>query len=328
MTKSLRIGVIGAGRFGECHLAAYSRQPGVSVVAVADRDAERAKAVASRWGIEEWFDNGSELINACNPDGVSVVTPGSEHRQHTEAALSRGCCVLLEKPVAVTAADANAIVRAAEASAAFVMPAHILRFAGPYIELYTRMREGAVGRLLAVSSVRDRGRGHTRMYPDIHPALMTLIHDIDLALWLSGSYGLRASAHGRGGHDSNIPSLVWAHVEAADGSVWSLHTSWLLPDMAVPTDRLEVYGTDGAIVLELRSSVTLLGASVEAVDHELTPTAHPGAIDAELQYFCECIRNGSSPTIVTLAEAVHGVRIAEAIMASIDEGGALVDIVA
>ena len=304
MTAPVRIGVIGVGRFGERHLSAYARQE-VEVVAVADRDRERARSVAERFGVARWFGDGAELVADCRPDGVSVVTPGRHHLEPTLTALSHGCSVLLEKPVATSSPEVQAIETAAVDSSAFVMPAHILRFAAPYVSLKARVAEGAIGRLLAIDSNRDRSRDHIQLYPDVHPALMTLIHDIDLALWISGSPALRVSAYQRG---DTAPALVWAHAEAADGSLWSLRTSWLLPTHASFGDRLEVHGSDGAEALEL------------------TPDAHAGALDAEVAHFCSCIRRGAPSDVVTLTEAAHGIRIAEAIISSAAAGGIQVDV--
>ena len=305
MSAPLRIGVIGVGSFGERHLSAYARRE-VEVVGVADRDRERARAVAERFGVDRWFADGEELIRACRPDGVSVVTPGRHHLEPTLTALSHGCPVLLEKPVATSSAEVEAIEAAAADSSAFVMPAHILRFAAPYASLRARVREGAVGRLLGIHSSRDRTRDHLQLYPDIHPALMTLIHDIDLALWISGARALRASAYERGG--DGAPALVWGHVEADDGSLWSLGTSWLLAGHAAVADRLEVYGSDGAVTLDLH------------------PDAHADALDAEISHFCSCIQRRTASDIVTLAEAADGVRIAEAIISSAAAGGTQFDV--
>jgi predicted dehydrogenase len=324
MSGPLRIGVIGAGNFGQRHLQAYARQEGVRLVGVADRDEERARAAAARFGVERSFRDGAELIEACRPDGVSVVTPASWHRAPALAALAQGCAVLLEKPVACSSIELAEIQAAAAASSAFVMPAHILRFSAPYIELQARVRAGGIGRLLAISTLRDRGRAHEQLFPDVHLALMTLVHDIDLALWLTGSRALRVSANGRGGTPER-PLLVWATVEAQDGSVWSLRGSWLLPEGAPQQDRLELYGSEGAALLDLRPTVMLAGVQVEGLDHELTPDAQPGAIDAEIDHFCACIRSGIAPSAVTLEEAAHGVEIAEAIIASLASGGAPVE---
>jgi len=303
MSAPLRIGVIGVGRFGERHLSAYARQE-VDIVGVADRDRERARSVAERFGVPRWFGDGAELVAQCRPDGVSVVTPGRDHLEPTLTALSHGCSVLLEKPVATSSHQARAIETAAVESTAFVMPAHILRFAAPYASLKARVADGAIGRLLAIDSNRDRSRDHLQLYPDVHPALMTLIHDIDLALWISGAPALRVSAYQRG----DAPALVWAHVEAADGSLWSLRTSWLLPTDASFSDRLEVHGSDGAELLEL------------------TADTHAGALDAEVAHFCSCIRRGATSDLITLTEAAHGIRIAEAIISSAAAGGIQVDV--
>src|SRR5204862_409917 len=128
-------------------------------------------------------------------------------------------------------------------------------------------------------------RDHARLFPDVHPALMTAIHDIDLALWITGSRAIRVTAQGRGERD-DVPRLVWAHVEAADGSVWALRVSWLLSDDAPSSDRLEVYGTAGVATLDLRPAVALFAENSIWVDHELTPNAHPGALDHEIDHFC------------------------------------------
>ncbi len=326
MERSVRVGVIGAGAFGERHLKAYARLRDVEVVGIADRDLGRAQALAGRFGIDRWFEGAAELLDACRPDGVSVVTSGSNHQEPTVEALRRGVSVLLEKPVAISAEDAAALELAAAASSGFVMPAHILRFAAPYVELRGRLGAGAVGRLLGISAVRNRGRGHARLFPDVHPALMTMVHDIDLAIWLSGARAVRVSAQARGRFEDGRPGLLFATVEASDGSVWSLRANWLVSDEASPVDRLEVYGDRGAVFLDLEPTVTVLGAAIENVDHELTPEAHPGALDAEIAYFCSCLRDGLEPVAVTLAEAAHGIRLAEAIVESSDAGGQPVEL--
>ncbi len=165
--------------------------------------------------------------------------------------------------------------------------------------------------MLGIATVRDRGRDHERLFPDLHPALMTTIHDIDLALWLSGSRAVRVTAHERGGKAGGPPLLVWAQVEAADGGVWSLRESWLLPDGTPTADRLDVYGTLGVAGLDLT------GAGDATSD----------AIDAEIAHFCDCLRTGAEPS-VTLEDAAHGVLIAEAIIASAAAGGTPVEVAA
>jgi predicted dehydrogenase len=326
VTPPLRIGVIGTGTFGAKHIAAYARRPDVELVGVVDRDLGRAEVVAQRWGIARCFRDTAELLRECRPDGVSVVTSGSNHLQPALAALAQGCSVLLEKPLTLSSREADELAEAERQSTGFVMPAHILRFAGPYRELVTRVRGGEIGRVLGVATGRDRGRNHDALFPDVHPALMTTIHDIDVALWVTGARAVRVSAQGRGGGSADRPMLLWARVEAADGSVWALHVSWLLSDDAPSDDRLEVYGTAGVAKLALHPSVAIFTERSLWVDHELTPDAHPGALDAEIDSFCRRIHAPALPPVVTLEEARHGIEIAEAIIASAAGGGAVVEL--
>jgi predicted dehydrogenase len=317
VTDPLRIGIIGVGGFGAHHLDAYMRQPGVEVVALADANVERAAAVAAQRGVERWFADGTELIAAVRPAGVSVVTPGSRHVVPTVAALEHGCSVLLEKPVAMSSSEVSVIASAERASAGFVVPAHILRFSAPHRALRAQVRDGAVGDLLGIQASRDRTQDHESRYPDIHPAFLTMVHDIDQALWLSSSRAVVVSARGLrwiGGR----PTLLWAQVEADDGALWSLRTSWVLRDGTDLADRLEVYGEAGAIALQLP-------AVIEG-DSGGSPDWLSAALDAEIAHFCACLRGGTPSEVITLGEAAHSIQIAEAVVASAARNGAPVEV--
>ncbi len=327
MTPPLRIGVVGTGNFGVRHIAAYARRPDVEIVGVVDADPGRAETVAHAWNIERWFSNTDQFLRECRPDGVSVVTAGDQHLEPTLAALAAGSSVLLEKPITLSVGEADQLLAAERRSEGFVMPAHILRFAGPYRALVAEVHAGAVGRVLGLSTDRDRGRDHFTLFPGVHPALMTTVHDIDVALWVTRSRAVRVSARGRGGDDTR-PALLWADIEAADGSCWALNVSWLLPNDTPSTDRLEVYGSAGAAKLVLRPAVGMHTDRTRWLDHELTPDAHGGALDAEIAGFCDRIREPSSPPVVTLEDARHGIEIAEAIIASAANGGAVVELAA
>jgi predicted dehydrogenase len=326
MTEAIAVAVIGVGAFGEKHVAAYCRQPGVTVVAVADRNSDRAEAVAARWNVPRWFTNGDELIRECRPAGVSIVTPGSQHLVPTLTALDYGCSVLLEKPVAMSSSEAAIMAAKVADSTAFIMPAHILRFSAPYIAAREKLNAGAIGPLLAMSAQRERSRGHATQYSGVHPALMTMIHDIDLALWMTGSTALRVSAHERAASVDESPLLIFATIEAEDGTVWSLRTTWLLPEEGLIPDRLQLHGASGTLVVELQPQVTVLGTSLEHLDLLSASDEDGRAIDSEIGHFCSCVKQGKTSTLVTFTEATHGLRIAEAIISSADADGAWVDV--
>jgi len=320
MAKPIRVGVVGAGNFGRRHVTAYEARADVVLVGIADCDLELARSVAARWGIPA-FTDAANLLDACHPDAISVVTPAQHHLKATLAGLERDCAVLSEKPVGMSVDEVEALQEAERASSAFVVPAHILRFARPYVAARDQVRSGAVGQVMAVATRRDRGRGHAQLFPGVHPALMTLIHDIDVALWITGATASRVTAWERSGPPGDQPVIVWAQIEASDGSLWSLRTNWLLPDDVFPIDALEVVGADGMISLDLRPDLAIATSRRRGEEQDFISDVTVAALEAEIAHFCDCVRKAEMSPIVTLADAHEGIRIAEAIVASAKAGG-------
>jgi predicted dehydrogenase len=90
---------------------------------------------------------------------------------------------------------------------------------------------------------------------------------------------------------------------------------------------LEVYGSGGLVTLDFHPIVSLFGARFQPIDHEVTPdNIQGGALERQVDSFCTSLRTGTPPTVVTLSEATHGVRVAEAIIESSDHGGRQVNL--
>ncbi|HYI24515.1 MAG TPA: Gfo/Idh/MocA family oxidoreductase, partial [Thermomicrobiales bacterium] len=106
---STRVGVIGLGAFGECHLDTLKGIPGADVVAVASRSSDRASDVATARGIPRWYGTYDALCNDPGIDAVIVATTEDQHVAPVTAALAAGKHVLVEKPLATTLDDALAI---------------------------------------------------------------------------------------------------------------------------------------------------------------------------------------------------------------------------
>src|SRR5438093_1438023 len=112
----LRVGLIGAGWIARDHVAALRKRDDAEVVAVCDVDRARAEQLAPEGAAayEDW----RELLDREQPDALWVCVPPLAHREPTVTALERGIHVYLEKPVARTVDDAEAIVAAAERNGA------------------------------------------------------------------------------------------------------------------------------------------------------------------------------------------------------------------
>lgn len=114
MASPLRTGLVACGEVCEHkHLPALRRVPGIDVVAVADPDAARASHVASRYGIGGVFRDAASMLVAERLDCVGVLTPPGEHADIAIQALAASCHVLVEKPVTLTLAGADALLAAA-----------------------------------------------------------------------------------------------------------------------------------------------------------------------------------------------------------------------
>ncbi len=110
-TEPLKVAVIGCGHFGEVHAATYAEFDRAELVMVCDADADRAKRVAEKFGCRHCVS--AEEV-AADPDiqAVSIATPDFAHRDASVAVARAGKHVLIEKPLATTLPDAQAIVDA------------------------------------------------------------------------------------------------------------------------------------------------------------------------------------------------------------------------
>ena len=116
MMSDTAFGVIGLGTWGSLHARVYATTPGVRLAAVADLDADRARAVAAATGAGRWTASYYELLADPDIRAVSVVLPDFLHRDAVVAACEAGKHVLVEKPLATTEADALAMLAAARAN--------------------------------------------------------------------------------------------------------------------------------------------------------------------------------------------------------------------
>lgn len=309
---SARIAVLGLGAFGRMHVRGLTRA-GVAPVAVADLDHDRVAAARSLAPEALGFDDPVSLLDQVPLDGVVIATPAGTHVDLALAAAARGLRVLLEKPIAIDAAGLDRLA-AAEGSE-LIMPGHVLRYEAAHRELRDGIAGGRLGELRGVSACRDRERGHLR-YGEPDPVLLTQVHDLDLAYWLTGTGPATISAVG--GRE-----LIFSHGLAGEVA-WSLRASYLLPEGAPVQDRLDVYGSAGAARLAVDGQGTTLSWP-DGTQRHWRPSDAPG-LDAELAGWLGLVRDGG-PAVITLAEGIMVVRTALAARASASAGGEPVAVV-
>jgi predicted dehydrogenase len=236
MTSLLRVGVVGVGHLGQHHARVLAATPGVALVGVADARPEQARAVADRVGTRA-VDDYRELIDAV--DAVSVAVPTALHLEVAGAFLGRGIATMVEKPLAPSLAEAEALVALARDRSAVLQVGHIERF-NPALSAL----EGLALRPKFIAA--ERLSTYTFRSTDIGAVLDLMIHDIDLVLALVDSPVRSVSAVGVsvfGGHED----IANARVEFEDGCVADLTASRASYQS---TRKMRLYGPEGYASLD------------------------------------------------------------------------------
>jgi predicted dehydrogenase len=172
----IRTAVVGCGHFGRYHAEKYAALPGAELVAVVDCELERARELGSRLGAMALSDVG-EL--ASRVDAASVVVPTRAHFAVARRLLDIGLHVLVEKPIAATLEEADALIALADARGLVLQIGHLERFNAAVLAL-----ADVLGKPLFIESHRlapFKPRG-----TDVDVVLDLMIHDIDLIQQLVG----------------------------------------------------------------------------------------------------------------------------------------------
>ena len=257
--SGVRCGVWGVGVWGEKHARVYGTLPECRLAGVHDQSPERARAVAELHGTRA-FATPEALLAEC--DAVSIATPTVAHREATERALAAGCHVLVEKPMAVTVADCDAMIAAAARAGRTLQVGQVERFNPALLAArpFVRSPKFIEGHRLAVFQPRSL---------DIDVVGDLMIHDIDAVLHLTGQTPTEISAVGVAVLSSN-EDIANARLEFDDGCVANLTASRVSVERL---RRLRFFQRDAYI------SVDLFEKSGEAFVIKDPGSFKPGVID-------------------------------------------------
>jgi predicted dehydrogenase len=174
MSQPIKAGVIGVGYLGRFHAEKYAALPAVDLVGVADANPERALEVAGPLNTRV-FNDYRELLPLV--DAVSVAVPTTAHFSVVQDCLERDVQVLVEKPLAVSVAEADALVELARERGRILMVGHLERFNSAMEELRAKVTRPAFIESHRLSFYKERGI-------DVDVVLDLMIHDLDHVLSL------------------------------------------------------------------------------------------------------------------------------------------------
>jgi predicted dehydrogenase len=314
-SRPLRLLLAGLGTFGKEHLGRLTERSDVKVVGVADANPAALEPIRATLGAAECLTDPLQLIDAVEADAIIVATPAVSHVEISVRALAKNLPVLLEKPVAPSARSAGPLLEAARSSAGFIIPGHVLRFSQDHVRMVETVRSGRIGEVIYVNSRRYRDDNHAVRYPDTDPVLMTLIHDIDIAQWVTGSDF--HSVVGRRSEGVGYRSMTAVSATTATGVICDLRTAWTFTNGEAPPDRVEVVGDRGSVELTVGAGLDVY-ADGRRTSYPAAGTDDP--LRNEQDHFLACVRDRSAAPALTLSQALVGLKLADAAIESLQRG--------
>ena len=317
MSGSIGIGLVGLGRHGsryarhllegipECHLAAVSR-----------RDVGAGRAFAERHGllfVPDWRD----LVTREEVEAVVVVTPPALNREICLAAVRAGKPLLIEKPLALTVAEAREMVRAAREADVTLMTAQTLRFTPVLARLRERLAD--VGSLEYLVLTMRADRPPHRWLGDPSQAgggvlLEIGIHLLDLIRFLTGAEAVEAVADLAQRHTSRVEDLAQARFRLSSGIFCYVEVSRVSGGRVC---RVEAVGRAGQLIADVdRSLLTRIEGRVVAETEAVPDQPTVGTV---LEAFAMSLTTGA-PVPVSGEDGLRAVAMADACYRAAREG--------
>jgi predicted dehydrogenase len=303
----VRVGVIGCGYWGPNLIRNFSACPLTELAAVCDSSPERLEAVRSTQSHLEATRSLDELLEL-GLDAVAIATPVSTHYPLASRCLEAGLHVLVEKPLASSSREAEALVELADRRERVLMVDHTYLFSNPVRWIREFVASGELGDLYYVDSVRINLGLFQR---DINVIWDLAPHDLSIVDYVLGREARSISAWGCGHADPDLEDVAYVNVDYDDRMFASFHVNWLSP---VKVRQMIFAGSRKSLIFnELNSAEPIKvydggidlnegpeGRSKLLINYRSgdvwSPHVEPGeALRGVVTHFAECIREGKTP---------------------------------
>ena len=328
MSAPLRAGLLGLGMMGRHHARLLREIDGIRLVAVAD-PAGDPHGVAS--GMDVLPD--VEALASAGLDIAVVAVPTRFHAAAAAVLAAADIHVLVEKPIADSSAEGEALADLFESRGLVGAVGHVERFNPALQQLRARLAEGEIGDVYQIATRRQST--FPARIGDVGVAKDLATHDIDLTAWVAQSSYAAVPARTAFESGRAFEDMIAISGRLADGAVANHLINWLSPmkeRVTVVTGERGTFIADtatadltlhrnGTAALEWESVSTFRGVSEGDVTRFAFPKREP--LRSELEAFRDAV-NGLPTTLSTMREAVHVLGVVEASLESAAEGGRLI----
>jgi predicted dehydrogenase len=322
-TTPLGIVVVGYGYWGPNLTRNVAERPGLELIALCERDCHRGEAFSSRHPGVPVVEDFAEILADSRVDAVLVATPPRTHHSLVRQALAAGKHVLVEKPLATTAADARDLVDLADREGLVLMPGHTFVYSPAVNTIRDLIRDGVLGEIYFVTSSRmNLGKyQHDGVITDLAP------HDLSMLLhWLQEPV-THVSASARSVFQVGVPETAFLTLTFASGTTANVQVSWLAPrkvrqTVIVGSKQMVVYDDtnsdepvrvyDRGMDFEVPANFGEYQLTYRSGDVVIPRIEAAEPLALELEDFAAAIRTGGTPR----SHAGLGLEIVEAMEAA------------
>lgn len=340
MEKKLKVGLIGAGAWGSNMLWAFKSNPYVEVVGIADLDEARAKEAAAKHDVPKTWTDYRKMIEEEELDIVSVVTPDFLHKQVALDCAAKKINMILEKPVATTMEDCNAIVDAVKSSGIKFMTNYFQRWIPRAAEAKNAIKGGDLGEIVTGEAKIDCSvaihKNLLNWTASSSPIFFLMIHNIDMVRWLIDSEAVEVYAKSQRKFCKSIgidtDDAVEAMVTFENGATILFTANWILQRSFISLNdhEIRIVGTKGIACIDLSDDNLKIFSDKENRGLLEYPAKAPmyvfdlhgelsGCVRESVAHFVNCVRNDVEP-LVTLKDALEPTKIACAVAESLEKG--------
>jgi UDP-2-acetamido-3-amino-2,3-dideoxy-glucuronate N-acetyltransferase len=320
---SIKIAVIGCGYWGKNLVRVFSELGALSCVC--DTDVARFDAITFKGKRPPFTDKLEEVLADPNIPAVSVATPAATHYDVVRRCLEAGKDVLVEKPLALTAEQGEALVKLAEQKSKILMVGHILLYHPAVVKLRQLIESGTLGRILYCYSNR-LNMGLIRTEENILWSFAP--HDISVLLHLLGEEPLSVEAEGQSYLTPGVVDVTLSRLKFKSGVTGHIFVSWLHPFkeqrlVIVGSDQMAVFDDGAEQKLQLYPHrVDWPGRTPKAVKAHAVPVEIEPAepLKRECQHFLDCVASRQAP-LTDGHEGLRVLRVLDACQRSLEQTG-------
>jgi predicted dehydrogenase len=325
-TKVLIAGLGGIAQIA--HLPILAKRNDIEIAGVCDIDESKAKSIAEKYGIKNYFSDYSKMIDGVEANTLIVTTPTSLHRDVAVKGLENGMHVLVEKPLGRSKEEAEKITEAAKKSKKQLMVGMNMRFRPDFMMQESFISAGALGEVFYVKAGFTKRRSTVEKWAlDKKLSGGGVIMDLgivvlDMALWILKFPKLKSVSAVNYYHNfKSVEDTSLAFIKFSNGVTLNLETSWTL-HRENDIFYCNVFGTEGSSSINpLRIYKKMHGTLVNVTPLKFEKPANVfiRTYEYELQHFFNSITSGSN-VIANGEEAVQRQALIDAIYKSAKTG--------